>query len=83
MVAPIQCSSPRASIGLSRFDGVHRAFGGACANDRVQFVDEQNDLALGLLHFFKNGLQTFLEFAAKLGARNQRAHVERHQVVDS
>ncbi len=44
VVAPIVCSSPRASIGLSMFDGVHRPFGGAGADDGVQLVDEENDL---------------------------------------
>ena len=34
-----------------------------------------------LLHFLEHGLQPFLEFAAKLGARDQRAHVERDQAA--
>ncbi len=45
VVAPMQCSSPRASIGFSRLRGVHRALGGAGADDGVQLVDEQDDLA--------------------------------------
>ena len=45
VVAPMQCSSPRASMGLSMLRRVHRAFGGARADDGVQLVDEQDDLA--------------------------------------
>ena len=41
VVAPTARSSPRASIGLSMLAGVHRALGGAGADDRVQLVDEQ------------------------------------------
>jgi hypothetical protein len=47
VVAPTQCSSPRASAGLSMLRGVHRALGLAGADERVQLVDEQDDLALG------------------------------------
>ena len=35
----------------------------------------------GLLHFLEHGLQPFLELAAELGARDQRAHVERDQAA--
>ena len=42
VVAPIACSSPRASIGFSMFDGVQRAFGRAGADHGVQLVDEQD-----------------------------------------
>ncbi len=38
-------SSPRASIGLSMLRGVDGALGGAGADDRVQLVDEEDDLA--------------------------------------
>ena len=58
----------------------------------MQLVDEQNDLALLLGEIREHGLQAFLELAAKLGARDQRAHVEgqdalaaqpfRHLVID-
>jgi hypothetical protein len=35
--------------GLEHVAGVHRALGGAGADDGVQLVDEQDDLALGAL----------------------------------
>ena len=46
VVAPMVCSSPRASIGLSMFEASIDAFGRARADDRVQLVDEEDDLAL-------------------------------------
>ena len=44
------------------------AFRAACTDDRVQLIDEQDDLALGFLHFLEHGLQAVLELAAVLGA---------------
>src|SRR5262249_5337506 len=61
--------------------GVHRAFGGAGAHDRVQLVDEEDDVAAGSLHLFQDRLQAFLELAPELGAGDQRPHVERDQLA--
>ena len=61
--------------------GVHRALGGTRAHDGVELIDEQDDLAFGLLHFFEHGLQAVLELAAVLGAGDQRAHVELNEVA--
>ena len=47
----------------------------------MQLVDEQNNLAVGRLHFFQNRLEPLLELAAKLGARDQRAHIERDHAL--
>ena len=43
----------------------------------MQLVDEEDDLPLRLLDLVQNGLQAFLELAAVLRARDERAHVER------
>ena len=43
----------------------------------MQLIDEQDDLALGLFHLGKDGLQPFLKFAAVFCTRNQRAHIQR------
>ena len=43
----------------------------------MQLIDEQDDLALGLLHLVQHGFQPFLKFAPVLGARDQRAHIQR------
>src|SRR4051795_7112550 len=62
---------------LQEVGGVHRALGGARADDRVQLVHEQDHLALGLGDLLEHGLQALLELAAVLGAGEQRADVER------
>ena len=36
--------------------GVHGALGGTRAHDGVELIDEQDDLALGLLHLLEHGL---------------------------
>ena len=61
--------------------GVHGALGGTRAHDGVELIDEQDDLALGLLHFLEHSLQAVLELAAVLGAGDQRAHVELDEVA--
>ena len=61
--------------------GVHGALGGTRAHDGVELIDEQDDLALGLLYLLEHGLQAVLELAAVLGAGDQRAHVELDQVA--
>ena len=44
----------------------------------MQFVDEENDLSVGILHFLQHRLEPFFKLAAKLRPRDQRAHIERH-----
>ena len=61
---------------LQHLRRVHRALGRAGADDRVQLVDEQDDLAFGFGDLLEDGLQPLLELAAILGAGDQRAHVE-------
>jgi len=61
---------------LEQVSGVHRPFRGAGPDDGVQLVDEQNDLPVGALHLFQDGLQPLLEFPAVLRPRDQRSHVE-------
>ena len=63
--------------GLEHVACIHRAFGLAGADHRVQFVDEQDDVAFFLGQILQDGFQALLEFAAKLRAGDQRAHVER------
>ncbi len=63
--------------GLEHVAGVHGAFGLAGADHGVQLVDEQDDLAFLLGEIVEHALQALFEFAAELGARDQRAHVER------
>ena len=60
---------------------VHRAVRLAGADQRVHLVDEQDDAAGGRGDFGKHGLQPLLELAAIFRAGDQRAHVERHQLL--
>ena len=60
---------------------VHRAFRRAGANDRVQLVDEQNDLPFRLHDFVEHRLEAIFELAAVLGACDERAHVERDDLL--
>ena len=62
---------------LEQVRRVHRAFCRARPDDRVQLVDEEDDLARGVLDLGEHGLQPLLELASVLRAREQRAHVER------
>ena len=66
---------------LQHLRRIHRAFGGACADDRVQLVDEENDLALGVGDLLEHGLEPFLELAAILRPGNERSHVEREDLL--
>ena len=67
--------------GLQQVGGVHRALGLAGADQRVHLVDEQDHLARRGGDLGQHRLQPLLELAAILRAGDQRAHVERHQLL--
>ncbi len=48
-------------------------------DQRVHLVDEQDDLAIGLLDLVEHALEPLLEIAAILRTGDQRSHVERQQ----
>ena len=62
---------------LQQVRGVYGALGRARPDDGVQLVDEEDDLARGVLDLGQHGLQSLLELAAVLRAREERADVER------
>ena len=66
---------------LEQVAGVHAAFGLARADDGVQFIDKEDDFAVGLFDLGQNRLQSFLKFAAEFRACDQRAHVQREQLA--
>ncbi len=73
----MQRRPPWASAGFEQVGGVHRAAGGgAGADHRMDFVDEQDRL-LVLLDLLHHLLEALFEIAAIAGAGEQRAHVER------
>ena len=66
--------------GLEDVRRVHRALGAARADDGVQLVKEQNDIALAP-HLIKQRLHALLKFAAVLRPRDHRGEVERKQAL--
>ena len=72
------CSSPRASIGLSRLPASIEPSVFAGTDDGVQLVDEEDDLSLRRRDVFEHGLEPLFELAAIFRAGDQRAHIERH-----
>src|SRR3954447_16957485 len=62
--------------GLEHVARVHGALSGARADDGVQLVDEQQDLALGGLDLGEDGLQALLELAPVLRAGDEQPDVE-------
>ena len=61
---------------LEQIAGIHRPFGLAGADHRMQFVDEQNDLPVALRHFLDDRFEPVLKFAAIFRPGDQRAHVQ-------
>ena len=66
---------------LQHVRGVHRALGAAGADERVELVDEADDLAARLGDLAEHGLQAILELAAVLGPGDEGAQVERHEAL--
>ena len=62
--------------GLEHVACIHGAFGCASTDDGVNLVDEGHDLTFGLLDFFEDCLQAFLEFTAVLCACDHGAQVQ-------
>ena len=67
--------------GLQHVGRVHRALGLAGADERVQLVDEDDDLAFGGGDLGEDGLQALLELAAELGAGDERTQIERQEAL--
>ncbi len=67
--------------GLKHVAGVHRALGLAGADDRVQFVDEEDDIAGRARGLLDDGLEAFLELTTVLGPGEEAAHVELHDAL--
>ena len=59
--------------GLEHVAGIHRAFGRASADDRMNLVDERDDLAVGVLDFVEHALEALLELATVLRAGHHGA----------
>src|SRR6267142_4870207 len=66
---------------LEHVRGVHRPFGFARADERVQLVDEHDVLPFSSGQLLQYRLEPLLEFTAELGPGDQRADVERDQML--
>ncbi len=75
VVAPMVCSSPRASMGLRMLARVDGPFGRPGPDEGVQLVDEQDDVAAGP-DLLEHLLQALLEVAAVAGPGHQGAEVQ-------
>ena len=62
--------------GLEQVACVHGTVGLTGTHDGVQLINEEDDLALALLHLVQHALQAFLELAAVLCTGHQSAHVQ-------
>src|SRR5439155_242007 len=63
---------------LQHVRGVDSAFGRACAHQRVELVNEENNLAVPLLDFLQHGLQAVLKFTAVFRPGNQGTQIKPH-----
>ena len=66
---------------LQHVGSVNRAFGRARAHQRVQLVDEEDDLALRVFDLLQHRLEAIFKLAAILRARQHRAQIERHHAL--
>ena len=66
---------------LQHVRGRDRALAAARAHEQVQFVDERDDAALGLVDLLEHRLQPLLELAAVHGARDEGGDVERDELL--
>ena len=76
VVAPIMCSSPRASIGLSMLPASIAPSAAPAPTTVCSSSTNSRMRPSAALHLVEHGLEPLLELAAVLGAGHQRAHVE-------
>ena len=66
---------------LEHVAGIHRALALASADDRVQFVEEGDDLTIAVLDLLEDGLEPLLELAAVLRPSHHRAEIQRDDAL--
>ena len=78
----VQCGGTNTmqfTSGKHRFQHVACIHGSVCltgSDDQVKFIDEEDDLSLAFLYFFKDGFETFLEFTTVLRTCDQCTHIQ-------
>ncbi len=60
---------------LEHIASANSALGSSCANDRVQFIDKDDDI-IGLAQFFEYRFDTLLELATEHRPGNHATHIE-------
>ena len=63
--------------GLQDVGGIHRARRLTGSDERMNLVDEEQNLPLGGNHLLHHGLQSLLKLALILRTRNERTHIKR------
>ena len=81
VVAPMQCSSPRASIGLSMFEASIAPSAAPAPTTVCSSSMNSRIRPFGVLHLLEDGFQPVLELAAVLRAGDECAQVERDQLA--
>ena len=66
---------------LHHVSGVHRTFGTAGTDQRVDLVDERDHLAAGIGDLLQHRLEAFFELTAVLRAGEHRRQVERNEAL--
>ena len=77
VVAPMVCSSPRASIGFSMLDASIEPSAAPAPTTVCSSSMKRTIRPSASVDLLEHGLQALLELAAVLRARDERAHVER------
>ena len=67
--------------GLEHVAGVDGALGSACADQRVQLVDEENDFAVRFFDLLEHGLEAVFKLAAIFCAGEHGAEVKRDDAL--
>ncbi len=66
---------------LEHIGGIDGAFSRAGADEGVEFVDEEDELAVRLFDFLEHGLEAVFKLAAELGTGEHGAEIERDDAL--
>ena len=76
--------APQLASGQGRLQDVgrvHRAFALSGTDQRVDLVDEEDDLPVALRHLVDDGFQPFLELTFVFGTGDEGTHVQRVELL--
>ncbi|OQB37319.1 MAG: hypothetical protein BWY06_02423 [Candidatus Latescibacteria bacterium ADurb.Bin168] len=64
--------------GFEHVPGIHRAFRSSCPHNRVQLVDEENDLTFRRFNFLEHRFEAFLKLAPEFRSGDHGTKVQRN-----